>query len=535
MSGSTNTATMPAAEASAPDAIDAMIRRTTPRAVALDDLVLDASMQCRAGGVVPAVVSEYAEALREGVEFPPIQAIQVDGTLYVVDGWHRYAAAGQAGRKTIQVYVKEGTRRDALLEAVKANSDHGLQRTQEDKRKAVRLLLMDAEWCKLSSRELAGLVAVSHTFVDQMRRAYSTAKGEVLTDARASHVDGEPPQAWRELAAKCESWQRAEVERIRTAPDPLALARLDATQSAYKGIVEAWLYRREELATEEAWPWPEDMTAEEMTARLQALDTEADIAAAACSKCLTVEERATLYGLLKELYLLPQRGWEFSAVRTAFAGRPALLDRVDAREAEHRRQEEARAAAAAARETKDPYELARRVHLLKEDPVKQGWAFRDAAREVREKLRPSELHPSIRDGAYRDWVDPEHQAATCVVPDCAGWVADDRCIWCGTYQVQWKNHVERMLRLSAELLPHPGFGVRVPTDRGSIDLNQDQLTFLGELHAMTRDERSIGLHTWMKKAPGGLARLWSQACMGRDLETEIVFVDATKGGEVADG
>lgn len=50
-----------------------------------------------------------------------------------------------------------------------ANADHGLRRSNEDKRKAVGLLLADAEWSKLSNAEIARLCNVSHTFVNNTR------------------------------------------------------------------------------------------------------------------------------------------------------------------------------------------------------------------------------------------------------------------------------------------------------------------------------------------------------------------------------
>jgi hypothetical protein len=51
--------------------------------------------------------------------------------------------------------------RDALLYSISSNAEHGLPRSNADKRKAVRLLLADAEWGKWSDRESARRCQVS--------------------------------------------------------------------------------------------------------------------------------------------------------------------------------------------------------------------------------------------------------------------------------------------------------------------------------------------------------------------------------------
>jgi hypothetical protein len=50
---------------------------------------------------------------------------------------------------------------DALLYSISSNAEHGLPRSNADKRKAVRLLLADAEWGQWSDRESARHCQVS--------------------------------------------------------------------------------------------------------------------------------------------------------------------------------------------------------------------------------------------------------------------------------------------------------------------------------------------------------------------------------------
>lgn len=118
------------------------------------------------------VIQEYAEAMSSGVHFPPISVlVDVDGKLWCWDGCHRTMAARQAGQAYIQADVSSGSRRDALLLAAGANSNHGLRRTNDDKRRAVQMLLDDPEWSAWSDREIARRCSVSNTFVSKLRPA----------------------------------------------------------------------------------------------------------------------------------------------------------------------------------------------------------------------------------------------------------------------------------------------------------------------------------------------------------------------------
>lgn len=155
----------------------------------------------RDGGTQPraatqdAVVADYAEALGSGVVFPPV-VVFFDGTDYwLADGFHRDGAHGALGRSEIDCDVRAGTRRDAVLYAVGANEAHGLRRSNDDKRRAVLLLLDDPEWSHWSDREIAARCRVSHPFVAKLRpvtgnvsseRTYVTKHGSTATmDAAA--------------------------------------------------------------------------------------------------------------------------------------------------------------------------------------------------------------------------------------------------------------------------------------------------------------------------------------------------------------
>src|SRR5437868_185898 len=76
-------------------------------------------------------VNEYAEIMKErGDEsFPAIVVFHDGKDHWLSDGFHRYAAAKKAGLVSLKSRVRQGTRRDAILNSVGANARHGLRRT----------------------------------------------------------------------------------------------------------------------------------------------------------------------------------------------------------------------------------------------------------------------------------------------------------------------------------------------------------------------------------------------------------------------
>ena len=116
---------------------------TFNRRLRIDEL--DLTFQARAA-MDAAVVDEYAEAMADRVEFPPVDVRELgtpDQPRYVVtDGQHRVAAAKKIGQTEIIARVVPGTLKTALLDVLKANSTHGLRRTNADKRHALEMAWM---------------------------------------------------------------------------------------------------------------------------------------------------------------------------------------------------------------------------------------------------------------------------------------------------------------------------------------------------------------------------------------------------------
>lgn len=124
-------------------------------------------------------IAEYAEAMKDERQFPPLEVVY-DGSVYWLwDGFHRKAAAEQAELTEVDVNVTEGTLQDAEWMALGANQTHGLKRSNEDKRRAVELALAHPASSKLSSRQVASHCGVSKNLVISIREKLSVPKGQI--------------------------------------------------------------------------------------------------------------------------------------------------------------------------------------------------------------------------------------------------------------------------------------------------------------------------------------------------------------------
>ncbi len=140
--------------------------------VALSNIRIDGGTQVRAF-LSHKAIEDYKDAMLAGAVFPPVDVF-FDGEAYwLADGFHRYRARSAAGKLTIDCTVHEGTLRDAILFALGANANHGLRRTNADKKKIILMLLQDHEWKQWSDRALSVKANVSQVAVSKYRRCLS--------------------------------------------------------------------------------------------------------------------------------------------------------------------------------------------------------------------------------------------------------------------------------------------------------------------------------------------------------------------------
>lgn len=133
----------------------------------LSELHHDVHVRTRINRAHVALLAEVLD------DCPPI-VVTADRT--VVDGAHRFEAALSLGRTFIPARTIDlPSREDVLLEAVRANTAHGLPLTRQERQNAVELLLHIRP--ELSDRTLAEVCGVSRALVGALRKRQTQSSG----------------------------------------------------------------------------------------------------------------------------------------------------------------------------------------------------------------------------------------------------------------------------------------------------------------------------------------------------------------------
>ena len=238
----------------------------TLETLSIDAVHAEPSTQSRVG-INEEVVAEYAEAIDAGAIFPPITVFTDGVTYWVADGIHRLRALRRTCIRTVEADVKVGGLRDAILYSLGANAAHGLRRTCADKRKAVRTMLDDEEWSKMSDRALAKALGVGHPFVASIRKPEIAEKQRAREAARS----GMPFHPSEEKGLSDEGVKSgAGVERLSTpaaaepATQPTVATPRDPAPAPGPATTTAAPAAAEPLAFP---PGPRDLTPEELMAK----------------------------------------------------------------------------------------------------------------------------------------------------------------------------------------------------------------------------------------------------------------------------
>ena len=229
-----------------------------PTQLRIGDIRVDGGTQMRAELDKPTI-EEYHDVLYAQDQvtawpFPPVVVFYDGADYWLGDGFHRLAAVRKLLPNndvySVPAEVKAGTRRDAVLYAASANSDHGLRRTRQDKIRSVETLLRDEEWAGWSDNEIARRCHVSPTFVGNIRRAVTI------------HVDSETPEdrqfvpVNRTYTTKHGTTATMQTGAIGTKPQRQAQPSVSPEQRQYAASVAAMSTPEAPVAT-----MPEDLAA----------------------------------------------------------------------------------------------------------------------------------------------------------------------------------------------------------------------------------------------------------------------------------
>jgi len=117
------------------------------------------------------VMEDYAEQMRNGVEFPPITVFFDGKDYWLADGFHRIGAHLRAfGDDTpVEAEVIQGTQSDAQWYSYGVNKTHGVRRNRKDVVRAIKAALLHPEGVKSSDNEIAKHVGATHPTVAKYR------------------------------------------------------------------------------------------------------------------------------------------------------------------------------------------------------------------------------------------------------------------------------------------------------------------------------------------------------------------------------
>lgn len=167
----------------------------------IEDISIYGGTQTRASTNDDAIDS-YSESIKDGQSFPPIEVFFDGAKYWLADGFHRLLAHKRAGKAEVSSKIFEGSRKDALLHALGANSKNSLYRSNADKRNAVEIAL--EEFPGETNAFIAKVCAVSASMVSNARKRF-----EELNREEEAPLKSSKPQA----KAKQVSVPAAGIER----------------------------------------------------------------------------------------------------------------------------------------------------------------------------------------------------------------------------------------------------------------------------------------------------------------------------------
>lgn len=136
----------------------------------IDSIRTDGGTQSRLK-IDDAYVQDLADLLKAGKKLPPVEVFNDGSENWMADGFHRILAHVRTGKRNIRCNVHKGGQTDAAWASCAANQEHGLRRTNLDKRRAVELALKTKS--NLSDRAIAEHVGVGADIVGSVRRQVS--------------------------------------------------------------------------------------------------------------------------------------------------------------------------------------------------------------------------------------------------------------------------------------------------------------------------------------------------------------------------
>lgn len=178
--------------------------------LATDNILASAATQVRKK-LDRETIDQYTEDMQNGHIFPRLIVFAEDGgdRYILADGFHRHHAYVNAEIGQCPVEVHQGGLHEALMYALQANDEHGLRRSNADKRNAVEIALKDPEISALQVLEIADICRVNERTVRRIRDDMDLNKDKPKKNAKGKGVEPDPKDVRPTRPAPTQS----EVER----------------------------------------------------------------------------------------------------------------------------------------------------------------------------------------------------------------------------------------------------------------------------------------------------------------------------------
>lgn len=188
------------------------------------------------------VIREYAALIAMGAELPPVRTWFDGAKFWLSDGFHRLAAAEQAGATQILATVFAGSLSDAQWDSYGANTEHGLRRTRLDIEASIVNALKHPKAQQLSNNQIAKHLSIPEATLRRWRNRLSSPSGEVerIAVRRGTSYHIKIAKIGKRSASRC-------VERNvsrRELKDSLVRMKRDASPDAHRllNIIGNWAF-----------------------------------------------------------------------------------------------------------------------------------------------------------------------------------------------------------------------------------------------------------------------------------------------------
>ena len=154
-----------------------------------EEIIVDQRLQVRKALDAPTV-ERYAALIGDGEHLPWIDCgrLKDDGPIYLIDGFHRYAAYAQHPTRELDCLVKTFDSFDDMFEfALMCNMKHGLTLTEEERRDAIQKVIQRHP--EESQRQLAWRCGCSKSVIGKYQNQLAT-RGQFERPEKVVGIDG---------------------------------------------------------------------------------------------------------------------------------------------------------------------------------------------------------------------------------------------------------------------------------------------------------------------------------------------------------